>query len=137
MTRTNNKILINSISTITLLALAALSLTGCATIEEMGQIGPNKVYSVSNSSFLSSSQMIVVLNKKGDVSAYTGGTVEGPGAVGLQTAGTVLTAGAIGYAGRAIENGLESTTIKGIPSSFKLNANLDTSHSITVIKDEK
>lgn len=128
MKRTIHKILIKT-AVIAQLTIAIITLSGCgASIEEMGQIGPNKVYSVTKSNFLSSSQMLVVLNKKGDVSAYTGGTVSGAGTVGLQTAGTVVTAGAIGYAGRSIENGLESTTIKGIPSQFKL----DTSHSITI-----
>lgn len=109
------------------ITLSAIIVSGCATIEPMGNIGSNKVYAISDSNFLSSSQMIVVLNKKGAVAAYSGGTTSGPGVVALETAGTVVTAGSIAYAGHAIQHGLETTNINasGIPSTFHLKADVD------------
>jgi hypothetical protein len=108
--------------------LPVLVLTGCAaSIEPMGNIGSNKVYAISNSGFLSSSQMIVVMNKKGNVAAYSGGTTPGLGVVALQTSESVLTAGAIAYAGRSIEQGLKNTQVKmkGIPSNINVNTSSD------------
>ena len=54
------------------------------------------------------------------MAAHTGGTVSGVGAVGLQTAGTVATAGAVVYGSRAIQQGLQHTTIHGVPSTFNV-----------------
>lgn len=92
----------------------------------MGKIGSNKVYAISDNSFLNSSQMIVIVNKKGDVAAYSGGTTQGAGTVALQTGSTLLSAGAIAYAGKSIEHGLETTHVSanGIPSTFQVNANI-------------
>ena len=96
---------------IALISIGMASLVGCSTIESIGNLGPNnlKVYSVSSSNFLNSSQMIVVLDKKGDVSAYAGGTSAGYGAVGLQTAASATTVGAVVYGANAIKNGLHTT----------------------------
>ena len=67
--------------------------------------------------------MLVILDKKGNVSAYTGGTASGWGTVALQTGGTVATAGAIAYGAKAIQNGLQNTQVqaKGIPNNFNVN----------------
>ena len=101
---------------IALISIGMASLFGCSTIESIGNLGPNnlKVYSVSSSNFLNSSQMIVVLDKKGDVSAYAGGTSAGYGAVGLQTLTSATTAGAVIYGANAIKNGLHNTSSKVI-----------------------
>lgn len=108
------------------LAAGMLLLSGCASIQSVGHIGPNKlkVFSISHSNFLNSSQMLVVLDKSGNVSAYTGGTASGWGTVGLQTGSTLASAGAVMYGANAIKNGLQSTTVnvKGIPSRVDINA---------------
>jgi len=134
MPRLPTKRKVRIVANVALVAVAAMSLSGCATIEEMGHIGSNKVYSVSSNGFMNSTQMILVMNKKGDVAAYTGGTTEGVGAIALQTGGTVLTAGAIAYAGHAIQHGLETTNVQttGIPSTFNIKGTLDTNHSIHI-----
>lgn len=108
---------------------AALWLSACtSSIKPLGSLGPNKVYSVSNSNFLTASEMLVVLNKNGDVAAYTGGTTAGAGTVGLETGASVLTAGAIAYAGRSLAN----AHIKGIPSNIHVAGNIDSTHVINV-----
>lgn len=72
--------------------------------------------------------MIIVMNKKGDVTAYSGGTTAGMGTVGLQTGASLLTAGAIAYAGRELEHGVQTIKINGVPSNINVNAQ----HSIAV-----
>ncbi|MEO8401752.1 MAG: hypothetical protein ABI597_08155 [Gammaproteobacteria bacterium] len=109
---------------VSVFCLVAL-LTGCASVEQIGEIGPKKlkVYSVSHNDFLSASRMLVVLNEKGDLGATTGGTVSGAGIVGLQAATSVVSSGAILYGAKAIEHGMENAHVKGIPSNVNLNAN--------------
>lgn len=77
--------------------------------------------------------MLVLVNKKGEVAAYSGGTSPGAGAVILQTSATLATAGSIAYTGHAIEQGLEKAKISGIPSAFNLNGHVSTSHSVQII----
>ncbi|HTM63159.1 MAG TPA: hypothetical protein VL360_01505 [Gammaproteobacteria bacterium] len=102
-------------------AIAALS--GCASnIQPVGYLGPNKlrVFVIKNNDFLSSSRMLVILDKKGNVSAYSGNTVNGAGFVAMQAAETVVSAGALVVGAQAIEHGLENTKIKGIPNSVRV-----------------
>jgi hypothetical protein len=103
----------------------ALFQAGCASVEQVGEIGPKKlkVYSVAHNDFLSASRMLVILDDKGNLSASSGGTVAGGGALGLQTAASVAGAGAVLYGAKAIQHGLENAKIKGIPSDFSINAN--------------
>jgi len=113
----------------------AVAVTGCSSkIEPVGQLGPNKlqVYAIKNNDFFSASKMLVVLDKKGNVSAYTGGTVAGGGAIGMQAVDTVVSAGAIVVGAQAIQHGLENASIKGIPHSLnvKTNSSIDISGSI-------
>lgn len=122
--------------TLLLIPCIALSLISCSSIKPVGTVGPKKlgVYAIASSDFLSASRMIVVLDERGNVAAYSGGTVSGAGTVGLQTAGTLAGAGAIMYGAKAIKNGLQnsnvvatvkgvpsSVTVKGIPSDFDIN----------------
>ena len=115
----------------------AIQLTACATIQPIGKMGPKKlpVYSIAQTDFFSANRMLVILDKKGNVVAASGGTVAGPGSLGLETAGTVATAGAIYYGARAIQSGIShanvkvnnvpsTITVKGIPSSIDINAGL-------------
>lgn len=125
-----------NLKTIAVVAPFFLSIS-CSTIQQMGQIGPKKlgVYSIANNDFLSASRMVVILDEKGNVAAYSGGTVSGLGTVGLQTTATLATAGAIAYGGRAVEQGLthanasanvkgipSHVNIEGVPSKFKFNS---------------
>lgn len=97
------------------------------TIKSVGKLGPNElpVYEVSHNDFFASSRMLVVLNKEGTVVAATGGTVSGPGTVGLQAAGTAVTAGAMVYGANQIARGAQNAAvqIKGIPSKVELEGN--------------
>ena len=101
---------------------AGFVLSACASIVPVGYLGPKQlpVYSISHNDFLSADRMLVVLDKYGNVKAYSGGTVAGPGAVGLQTAGTLATAGAIVYGAKSIENGARNIKVRGIPSNVSL-----------------
>jgi hypothetical protein len=122
----------------TLIALAtALNLAACATIQSIGNVGPKKlrVYSITQTDFFSANRMLLVTDKKGNVVAATGGTVSGPGTVGLETAGTIATAGAVYYGAKAVQNGVDhanvnvhnvpsSFTVKGIPSSIDINGRI-------------
>tara|TARA_R110000868_G_scaffold272378_1_gene531652 strand:+ start:787 stop:1167 length:381 start_codon:yes stop_codon:yes gene_type:complete len=103
-----------------LTTLTPLLLIGCSSITPIGAIGPNKlgVYSIKESGFLSESKMLVILDKKGNVAAYSGGTVSGVGTVGLQTAGTLATAGAVVVGAKSIQHGLENAKVSGVPSNF-------------------
>lgn len=122
----NNKI--NWLAHAIIMTLCTLTVACSSSIAPMGNIGSNKVYALSNNNFLTSNQMIVVLNKKGEVAAYSGGTAAGAGTVGLQTGATILTAGAIAYAGHAFENGVQTMKISGVPSNVTVNAQ----HNIAV-----
>ena len=111
-----------------LIILFPFLLLGCTpTIQPVGKLGPNElpVYEVSHNDFFASSRMLVVLNKEGTVVAATGGTVSGPGTVGLQAAGTAATAGAMVYGANRIARGAENAAvqIKGIPSKLELDGN--------------
>ena len=129
----------NQIKTI-LACLTAALLIGCvSTVQPVGELGPNhlKVFVIKNSDFLSASRMLVILDKKGNVSAYTGGTVSGAGTIGLQAAESVASAGAIVLGAQAIEHGLENASIKGIPRSLNVKGipnsfNLNSAHTIKV-----
>lgn len=81
----------------------------------IGTVGPKKlvVYTIADSDFLSANRMLLVLNKEGDVVAFTGGTVSGPGTVGLQAAGTAATATSIVMGGKAIQKGMENISVHG------------------------
>jgi len=109
-----------------------LFLTGCASVEKVGEIGPKKlkVYSISHNGFLTASNMIVVLDEKGNVGTSTGGTVAGAGTVGLQTATSIVSSGAIFYGAKALQHGIENAKISGIPSNYNINANIDASAHI-------
>jgi hypothetical protein len=105
------------------LALAALA--SCTkSIQPVGNLGPNslRVFVIKDNDFLSASRMLVILDKKGNVSAYSGGTVSGTGSVALQTMDTVVSAGGVIVGAKAIEHGLENTRIRGIPSNIKVNS---------------
>jgi hypothetical protein len=109
---------------IALLALA--SLAGCSkTIQPVGVLGPNslRVFVIKDNDFLSASRMLVILDKKGNVSAFSGGTVAGTGPAVLQTLDTVVSAGAVVVGAQAIQHGLENAKVSGIPHSVTLNAN--------------
>lgn len=75
---------------------------------------------------LSASRMLMVLDKKGNVVAYSGGSVPGGASVGLQAASTVLSAGSVYYGAKAISHGLENmhANVKSIPSNVNLKAGL-------------
>ncbi len=107
--------------------LLILVLCSCSSIKQIGDLGPKKlpVYEISHNDFLSASRIMVILDEKGNIAAHTGGTVSGPGAVALETAGTVVTAGAIAYGARAIQQGLEHTTVHGIPSRVSVSGHMD------------
>ncbi len=113
-----------SLRNIAVAALAcAATLTGCSSnIEPVGELGPRKlkVFAIKNNDFFSASRMLVILDKKGNVSAYSGGTVAGGGTIGMQAVDTVVSAGAIVVGAQAIQHGLQNTTIKGIPHSLKV-----------------
>jgi hypothetical protein len=119
-----------------LLSSASLMLSACASIQPIGKVGPNKlsVYSISNGTFLSATQMIVILDKKGNVSAYSGGTVSGWGPVALQTGAAVATAGSIAYGANVIGDSLKhpNVHVKGIPSTVNLNANVNSKASLDI-----
>ena len=109
--------------------ISTLLLTGCSSsIKPIGAMGHNTVYSISNSNFWTASEMLVVLNKNGDIAAYSGGTTAGAGTIGMQTGATILTAGAIAYAGHSLAN----PNIKGIPSNVHVDGNIDSTHEINV-----
>lgn len=95
----------------------------------MGQMGPKKlqVYSIAHDDFLTSSRMIVILDKKGNLLASSGGTVSGGGTVGLQTGSTLASAGALLYGAKAIQQGLQhaSVNVKGVPSNVDINHNIN------------
>lgn len=108
------------------------AVTACSSnIEPVGQLGPNKlqVYAIKNNDFFSASRMLVVLDKKGNVSAYTGGTVTGGGTVGLQAADTLVSAGAVVVGARAIQHGLENASVKS-SVNVKTNNSIDVTGSI-------
>lgn len=117
--------------------ISSLFIVGCSpSIQQMGNIGPKhlKVYSIAKDDFLTSNRMLVVLNDKGDIAAYSGGTVAGGGQVGLSTAASIATSGAMIYGANALEHGLENvkatTTVKGIPKSVDINANIHASGTL-------
>lgn len=120
-----------------LVVISALNLAACATIESIGNVGPKKlrVYSIAQTDFFSASRMLLVTDKKGNVVAASGGTVSGPGTVGLETAGTAATAGAVYYGAKAVQSGVDhanvnvhnvpsSFTVKGIPSSIDITGSI-------------
>src|SRR3990167_4979324 len=120
--------------------LSVVVLTGCANnIQPVGMLGPNrlKVYVIKNNDFLSSSRMLVVLDKKGNVSAYSGNTVSGAGSEALQTAGTIVSAGAVVVGARSIQSGLQHTQVSGIPNSLHIkgipqSVNVNTNSHLSV-----
>ncbi len=108
-----------------LTATMAASLAACASnIEPVGMLGPNKlkVFVIKNNDFLSASRMLVILDKNGNVSAYSGGTVAGAGAAGLQSLDTVASAAAVVVGANAIQHGLQNTKVTGIPNHVSVNA---------------
>lgn len=100
---------------IILSTLAYCLLVSCSSVRPVGTVGPQKlaVYTIADSDFLSASRMLLVLDKKGHVVAFTGGTVSGPGTVGLQAAGTAATATSIVLGGKAIQKGVENIGVHG------------------------
>ena len=110
----------------TLFLIAVLS--GCSSITPVVEIGPKKlaVYTVSQNDFLTANRMLVILDKKGNVVAYTGGSVAGIGSLGVQLAGPLATAGAVLAGSKAIQHGLENAAVnvKGIPSTVNVNGNV-------------
>lgn len=108
------------------LLISGFLLASCTrVIEPVGALGPKKlpVYVVKDNDFLSGSRMLVVLNEKGDVIAFSGGTVQGTGAMSVQVANAVISSGAVIAGAKAIEHGLENGTlnVKGIPNSININ----------------
>jgi len=114
---------VEKISKIASLLSAVLFLSACDSITQVGEMGPKKlkVYSVTHNGFLSASNMLVILDDRGDLKASAGGVVSGAGTVGLQTASSAVAAGAIVYGAKAIEHGLENASVKGIPSNINVN----------------
>lgn len=114
-----------SIKLLSLVVGAALLSSCGSSVQPMGEIGPNrlKVFSITHSTFLNSSQMLLVLDKKGDVTAYTGGSSSGWGTVGLETTTGLASAGAIVYGANAVKNGLQSASVnvKGVPSKVDVS----------------
>lgn len=100
-------------------------LVSCSSVRPIGNVGAQKlaVYSVADNDFLSASRMLLVLDKKGHVVAFTGGTVSGPGTIGLQAAGTLATATSIVMTGRAVQKGLQNVGVHG---------NVSTEHTINI-----
>jgi uncharacterized protein YceK len=102
-----------------------LVLAGCSSIKPLGEVGPAKlgVYAIAQSDFLAATRMIVILDKKGNVVASTGGTVAGGGTVGVETAGSIATAGAIVYGAKAIQHGLQNASVKmrGVPDKVDID----------------
>lgn len=100
-----------------------LSISGCTSIDEVGSLGPQhlKVYSVAKNDMLSASRMLVILDKKGNVAAYTGGTVAGAGTVSVEAGAQILTAGAIYYGARSMQHGLTNANVKGVPSNLNVD----------------
>lgn len=114
------------------------AITSCAanSVQPVGSLGPNHlpVYVIKNNDFLSSSRMLVVLDQKGNVSAYTGTTVPGAGAVTMQAAESAVSAGAVIVGSQAIANGLQNTRIRGIPETVRLKHDMRTSHKVFIKK---
>lgn len=113
-----------------IILLMGASLPACASsIQSLGNIGPKKlgVYVVAHNDFLTASRMVVILDKKGNVAAYTGGTASGFGAVAMQTTGELATAGAIVYGARAVQQGVQHSNVKvsGVPKSVNLKADIN------------
>lgn len=102
---------------------------GCSSIQPVGTLGPKKlnVYVISHNDFLSASRMMVVLDKKGNVSAYSGNVISGAGAVALEAAGSFATAGAIVYGANAIQRGVQNSSVKvrGIPKQVRIDSNIN------------
>ena len=102
---------------------------GCSSIQPVGTLGPKKlgVYVISHNDFLSASRMMVVLDKKGNVSAYTGNAVAGLGAVALDAAGSFATAGAIVYGANAMQRGVQNANVKvrGVPEKVTIDTNIN------------
>jgi hypothetical protein len=92
-----------------------------SSVQNIGNIGPNnlKVYSIKDSDFLSANRMLVILDKSGNVAAFSGGTVTGLGAVSMQAAGSAAIAGATIIGANALKHGLE-------------NAHLSSSHAVSI-----
>lgn len=108
-----------------LLLSLVLLLNGCTkVIEPVGTLGPKKlrVYAIKDNDFLSGSRMLVILDKDGNVSAFSGGTVQGAGALSLQAADTAISATAVVVGAKAIQKGLENSQIKvkGIPDTISV-----------------
>jgi hypothetical protein len=74
--------------------------------------------------------MLVVLDKKGNVAAYTGGTVSGYGTIGLQTGASLASAGAIFYGAKAIQNGAKNASV-GVKTPTDFNANVNVNGNVT------
>ena len=113
--------------------IAAVLMTGCvSSVKPVGSLGPQQlqVYNVTNNDFLSSSHMLVVLDKKGNVAAFTGGTVSGYGTVGLQTGASLASAGAIYYGAKAIQNGVKNAAVN-VKTPSDINANVNVNGNVT------
>jgi hypothetical protein len=104
-------------------------IAGCTSIKTIGNLDEGsktlKVYAITHDDFISSSRMLVITDAKGKIAAYSGGTVAGLGAVGLQAGATLATAGAIYYGAKAMQQGVQHGTanvnVKGIPTNANLN----------------
>lgn len=104
-------------------------LSACATtIQPVGTLGSQNlnVYKIAQNDLLGSNRMLVILDKKGNVVAYAGGTTTSIGELGMQAISTATSAGAIVYSAKAVEKGLQSmrmnANVKGIPSSIDIHA---------------
>lgn len=107
------------------------TLTGCNSIKQIGQIGPKSlpVIKVSSNDFLTASRMLIVLDERGNIVAYVGGTTAGAGTVTLGVAGQAATAASVVYAGRELAQAIRNASIavKGIPDTVKVLPVLPTS----------
>ena len=91
----------------------ALSLTGCTSIRDIGQVGNTtlRVYSIKDTDAFSANRMLIVVDGEGRAVASTGGTVSGPAPIAAGLAGSVIMGGAIAYAGAQIRGGLENASL--------------------------
>jgi hypothetical protein len=124
--------MMNNIITSILTLISLFLLASCSSVNSIGEVGPKKlkVYSIAQNDFLAASRMLVIVDERGKVVAYTGGTVSGGGTVGLETAGTLTTAGAIAYGAKTVSHGMQKAArnanlnVNGIPGKESVDINI-------------
>ena len=127
----SHRIYLRSTATLAL----ALSLVGCTSIRDIGQVGNTtlRVYSIKDTDAFSANRLLIVVDGDGHAVASAGGTVSGPAPIAAGLAGSMIIAGSIAYTGAQIRAGLEnaslstklsaSGTVKcvGCPSTITIN----------------